>query len=204
MLAITPEEMRRIEGCCADRLDELMQTAGTNAAAEFLEQAIRTLPPRHRRRFVVIAGKGNNGGDALCVAKYLFAHGQDVCVHSVCALADYSGTASSQACDFPEKIPYNIANQRFTDNALKNGDVIIDGLLGIGLKGNARGVCAEIISQMNASGLPVYSIDCPSGLDCNTGNGEPVVRSDFTVTMAFPKVGFFLNNDDSIMVILLL
>ena len=193
MLAITPEEMRRIEGCCADRLDELMQTAGTNAAKEFLDHAMRTLPPRHRRRFVIIAGKGNNGGDALCVAKYLHVHGQDVCVHSVCALADYSGSASSQACNFPDEIPYHIVNQRFEEVVLQSGDVIIDGLLGIGLKGNARGACAEIISQINESGLPVYSIDCPSGLDCDSGNGEPVVRADFTVTMAFPKVGFFVD-----------
>ena len=104
MLAITPEEMRRLEGACADRLEALMQTAGTNAAAEFLDHAMRTLPPRHRRRFVVIAGKGNNGGDALCVAKYLHAHGQEVCVHSICPLADYSGTASSQSRDFPSSI----------------------------------------------------------------------------------------------------
>ncbi|MBQ7650200.1 MAG: NAD(P)H-hydrate dehydratase [Victivallales bacterium] len=193
MLAITPEEMRRLEGACADRLDTLMQTAGTNAAAEFLEHALRTLPPRHRRRFVVIAGKGNNGGDALCVAKYLHAHGQDVCVHSTCPLADYSGTAASQSLDFPDEIPYHIVNERVTDNELKLGDVIIDGLLGIGLKGNARGVCAAIIDQINASGLPAYSIDCPSGLDCNSGMGSPVVRSDFTVTMAFPKIGFFMN-----------
>ena len=193
MLAITPEEMRRLEGACADRLEALMQTAGTNAAAEFLDHAMRTLPPRHRRRFVVIAGKGNNGGDALCVAKYLHAHGQEVCIHSICPLADYSGTASSQSRDFPSSILYYIVKERLADYTFKSGDVIIDGLLGIGLKGNARGVCAELITQMNASGLPVYSIDCPSGLDCNSGIGTPVVHSDFTVTMAFPKIGFFKN-----------
>ena len=193
MQAITSEEMRRLEASCADSLDTLMQTAGDNAAFEFHEQALRTLPPRHRRRFVVFAGKGNNGGDALCVARYLHSHGQEVIVHSICALANYSGTASSQAQSFPNDIPYHVVNQQVTDIALKPGDVIIDGLLGIGLKGNARGVCAEIIEQINASGLPVYSIDCPSGLDCDTGVGETVVRADFTVTMAFPKVGFFLN-----------
>ncbi len=193
MLAITPEEMRRLEGACADRLDELMQTAGTNAAMEFLDHAMRTLPPRHRRRFVVIAGKGNNGGDALCVAKYLHAHGQDVCVHSICPLSNYSGTASSQSHDFPDVIPYHIVNEQVIENIFKPGDVIIDGLLGIGLNGNARGLSAELISQINASCLPVYSIDCPSGLDCNSGMGAPVVHSDLTVTMAFSKIGFFKN-----------
>ena len=194
MLAITPEEMRRLESACADRLEALMQTAGDNAAAEFLDHAMNTLPPRHRRRFVVIAGKGNNGGDALCVAKYLHSHGQEVAVHSVCAVSDYFGTAASQSRTFPNQIPYHIAKEQLAEDALKSGDVVIDGLLGIGLKGDARGVCAEIIGQINASGLPVYSIDCPSGLDCGSGNGEPAVRSDFTVTMAFPKVGFFQNN----------
>lgn len=197
MLAVSVQEMRRLEGASEVPLEELMRTAGINAAMEFLDFAQTQLPPRHRRRFAVIAGKGNNGGDALCVAKYLHSHGQDVAVFSTVKLSDYSGTATSQAQNFPTAIPFTTIDDALPECALVPGTVIIDGLLGIGLNGTPRGVSANIIAQINASDLPVLSIDTPSGLDCDSGTGQLAIHATMTVTMAAPKRGFFCNDGPS-------
>ena len=168
-----------------------MQTAGENACAEILRFAECTLSPRHRQRYVVVAGKGNNGGDALVVAKRLLRDGYPVEVFSTCPLGNYSGTAASQASSFPQAIPYTVVTDKLPDDALRPGTVVVDGLLGIGTTGNARGVVAELIRQINASALPVCSLDTPSGLDCDNGSGAPIISAALTVTMAYPKTGLF-------------
>ena len=183
--------MRRLERESAVPLEQLMQTAGENAGREILRFAENTLSPRHRQRYVVVAGKGNNGGDALVVAKYLKRQGLCVEVFSTCPLSAYSGTAASQTVNFPADIPYVVVDEGIPRGVLRLGTVIVDGLLGIGAKGNARGVVAELIRQINASALPVCSLDTPSGLDCDDGTGAPVINAALTVTMAFPKVGLF-------------
>ena len=99
MKIITVSEMRRLEQESTVPLETLMQTAGENACAEILRFAENTLSPRHRQRFVVVVGKGNNGGDALVVAKCLKRQGLCVEVFSTCPLSAYSGTAASQAVD---------------------------------------------------------------------------------------------------------
>ncbi len=191
MKIISVSEMRRLEQESTVPLEQLMQTAGENACREILRFAESTLLPRHRQRYVVVAGKGNNGGDALVVAKCLKRQGLCVEVFSTCPLSDYLGTAASQAVDFPADIPYTVVAEGIPNEAFGSGTVVVDGLLGIGAKGNARGVVAELIRQINASALPVCSLDTPSGLDCDDGTGDPVINATLTVTMAFPKTGLF-------------
>ena len=192
MKIVPVSEMRRLEQSCGMPLEALMQAAGDNAADEMARFAERSLSPRHRMRYAVVAGKGNNGGDALAVAKRLRKLGHEVAVYSTCALGDYTGTAASQASAFPPDIPYSLLTEGLPSPALQPGTVVIDGLLGIGASGNARGLVAELIRQINASRLPVFSLDTPSGLDCYTGTGEPVIEATLTVTMAYPKCGLFL------------
>ncbi len=191
MKIISVSEMRRLEQESSVPLETLMQTAGENACAEILRFAECTLSPRHRQRYVVVAGKGNNGGDALVVAKCLHKDGYSVEVVSTCPLGNYSGTAASQASSFPQDIPYTVVTDKLPDDALRPGTVVVDGLLGIGTTGNAHGVVAELIRQINASALPICSLDTPSGLDCDTGSGAPIISAALTVTMAYPKTGLF-------------
>ncbi|MBQ9367865.1 MAG: NAD(P)H-hydrate dehydratase [Victivallales bacterium] len=191
MKIISVSEMRRLERESNVPPEQLMQTAGENACAEILRFAECTLSPRHRQRYVVVAGKGNNGGDALVVAKCLHRQGYPVEVFSTCPLSDYSGTAASQATSFPQDIPYTVVTEKLPNYALRIGTVVVDGLLGIGTTGNARGVVAELIRQINASALPVCSLDTPSGLECDKGSGDPIISAALTVTMAYPKTGLF-------------
>jgi NAD(P)H-hydrate epimerase len=73
---------------------------------------------------------------------------------------------------------------------LEATDLIIDAMIGYGLAGNPRGVIAEWINKVNASGRPVLALDTPSGLDTTTGlPGQPCVRASATLTLALPKTG---------------
>ena len=93
--------------------------------------------------------------------------------------------------DVPWKL---IESAESLKHCLQPTDVIVDALLGIGVVGGPRGLCAELIKVVNDSGLPVVSLDVPSGLDANTGEGNGAVRADWTITMAFPKPGLFKND----------
>jgi NAD(P)H-hydrate epimerase len=69
-------------------------------------------------------------------------------------------------------------------------EAIIDGLIGYGLRGNPQDQTAALIEWANVSGLPVCSLDLPSGLDANTGMpGTPCMRASITLTLALPKTG---------------
>src|SRR5579862_3348454 len=69
-------------------------------------------------------------------------------------------------------------------------DVVVDALLGTGMKGAPRKETARLIEEINASGAPVVAVDIPSGVDASTGEvAGAAVRADVTVTMHGPKVG---------------
>ena len=84
---------------------------------------------------------------------------------------------------------------RQIEDSLKSADLVIDALLGIGVKGEVKSPLREIIEVMNSSGKPVLSIDTPSGLDADTGGILGVcVKATVTVTMGAAKKGFFLKS----------
>lgn len=73
---------------------------------------------------------------------------------------------------------------------LSEVDILIDALIGYGLKGNPRPEVAVWIEKINAAGKPVLALDAPSGLDTTSGMaGSPTVQADATMTLALPKVG---------------
>ena len=153
-------EIRELETAFIGGSDEkgylLMHRAGYFASAVINS----SLSGFHRA--VLLAGKGNNGGDALVVARYL----QLPCViYSVCAKNDYRGEAALAVRDLPDDIPYFQRDELFPSDFLP-GDIIIDGIFGIGFKGSTvSGRERSFIASANASGLPVVSLDVPSGLN---------------------------------------
>jgi len=135
------------------------------------------------KRIIAFAGKGNNGGDALVVARLLRLAGKDAEVFLVSE--DLSGDPSLEL-----KIAKNVGVRVHTDLPdLKAYDLVIDGLLGTGFKPPAREPFGELIRRINTSGRPVVSIDLPSGLSADSGRAEdPFVIADLTVTFQFPKI----------------
>lgn len=154
----------------------LMESAGTQMAGFVMQNH------PHPGRCRVFAGKGHNGGDVLVAARHLAAAGWSIEV----VLPDPSPAPLTEI---------QLRRLGATSGAAAGGPlVVLDGLLGIGAKGNPRdgvaGAIHEINRQRKALGAWVLAADLPSGLDADTGEpGDPCVQADATVAMGFAKKG---------------
>lgn len=168
---------------------DLMARAAQAAFREILEFVEQRWALRHRARFLVLAGRGNNGGDAYVVARLLHECGEAVCLHAVSPTTDLKGAARHHAEQLPAGLPVHFGSEIAADWLIP-GTVVVDGLLGTGIHGTVRPPYQGLIAQVNASALPVVALDVPSGLDADTGHADPeAVVADLTVTMAQPKRG---------------
>ena len=168
----------------------LMERAGVAAYREMSAFLRRRVASHHIRRATFVAGKGNNGGDAYVVARcWAQETGLPATIYSVCELDELTGPAAHHAHALPDCVPVVVCAE-LPSEALEDGAVIIDGLLGTGIKGRLRSPYDRLIAQINASRLPVVALDIPSGLDGDAGEvtSEAVV-ADLTITMAQPTSG---------------
>lgn len=163
----------------------LMENAGERVA----EVAIDML---RGEKVVVVAGKGNNGGDGIASARHLFNLGLNVTVLLLGKKGDLSGDAKVNL-EIVEKMGIEIIET--TDNLsifLSEADLVIDAIFGTGLKGEVSSPFREAIEAINSSGKPVLSVDIPSGIGDNGEVLGVAVKADKTVTLALPKRGIIL------------
>ncbi|MBC8205079.1 MAG: NAD(P)H-hydrate dehydratase [FCB group bacterium] len=143
------------------------------------------------RRIAVFCGGGNNGGDGLAVARMLDSAGAEVEIILLANAEDYTGDAAKNlilATELGLNIIENAEEDTF--DILEGTHLVIDALLGTGIKGAARGRIAEAIEDINDAPCPVLSIDIPSGVEGSSGRVEgPAVNAYATVTMAALKRG---------------
>jgi ADP-dependent NAD(P)H-hydrate dehydratase / NAD(P)H-hydrate epimerase len=169
----------------------LMENAG-RGCAEMIDAEFGRGPGS---RAVVLAGKGNNGGDGYVIARLLQERGWHVTVFVLAARDEISGDARTNL-DLLTHDPHFCPAQK--DLAphralLGEADVIVDALLGTGLKSVVKGPLAAAIAAVNASGRPVVAVDIPSGVDANSGRVlGTAVRADHTVSFALAKLGHVL------------
>ena len=158
----------------------LMRSAG-QAVAEVAEAMAE------RGRIVVVAGRGNNGGDGFIAAAELAARGRDVSVILLCARATLKGDAALASAEWKgEVLPCDPA-------ALGQPNLIIDALFGAGLNRAVKGDPFAMIKAMNASGAPILSVDLPSGINGDTGEVMGIaVEASATVTFFRRKPGHLL------------
>lgn len=192
MKAVTVEAMRALDArVIASGISgyTLMERAGRGACREMMRVLELRLPPSSRQAFTILAGKGNNGGDAYVVARCLAEAHQAVTVFAGCAPTELSGDALAHAIRLPTSVPVQVVEQ-LPAASLRPGHVVVDGLLGTGFKGPLRPPYERFLTQVNASGCPVVALDVPSGLDGDTGQvGSVAIEADWTLTMALPKQG---------------
>lgn len=141
----------------------------------------------HARRVLVLAGPGNNGGDALVAARRLHEHGVNV---RVCLLAD--------SARLPRDAAWALEHARGVgiDPSLParvDADLVLDGLLGIGATRPPDGAIADAIAAINGSGVDTLAIDLPSGLDADRGVrlGDAAVRARHCLSLLTLKPGLF-------------
>src|SRR5476651_88832 len=174
-----------------ERADQLTISAGTpgfslmlsagQAVAEAAMELVEAGP------ILVVAGRGNNGGDGFVAAAELAARGREVSVILLCERDSLQGDAASAARGWKHPVlPFN-------PQAIGKPALIIDALFGAGLNRPVKGYPHEMIEAVNANGAPVLSVDLPSGVNGTTGAVMGVaVHATETVTFFRRKPGHLL------------
>jgi hydroxyethylthiazole kinase-like uncharacterized protein yjeF len=177
----------------AHAIDEL-GIAGYTLMKRAGEAALRYLRTRWptAHRLVIVCGSGNNGGDGYVLARFARAAGLTVSVLGVGPVSALRGDARQAYQDW---LASGGEVQPFTAERLSSGELIVDAILGTGMRGGVREDSAHVIRAINTQELPVFSLDVPSGLNPDTGaaSGE-VVRAEATVTFAGLKTGLFVGD----------
>jgi hydroxyethylthiazole kinase-like uncharacterized protein yjeF len=164
----------------------LMERAGLAAA-----EVARAMAGDRGGRVLLLAGPGNNGGDALVVARWLRQWYFDTTVvfradpaklprDAAAAHGAFVAAGGTTLADFPRGW---------------QGTLVVDGLFGIGLKRALSADYAALVDQVNASGVPILALDVPSGLDAETGGAfRPTIRATTTATFIALKPGLLTGN----------
>ena len=134
-------------------------------------------------------GKGNNGGDGLAVARMLHRAGFSCAVYLA-----FGRDELSEECRFNlERLPRGLPVRPMAEASLPEGTVIVDALLGTGVRGELTEPLLGAVRRINSSGCRVVSIDLPSGMFSEFGNaGRTTVRATTTLTLEFPKLALLL------------
>ncbi len=145
----------------------------------------------------IIAGKGNNGGDAFAVARHLINNGFNVKIIVVAKKNEINGDAKANFVIL-DKLLKRVRNASlffYSSKSdlvkLKGADVIIDGLLGTGTKGLIKEPYKTVIEYVNNLDAFKVAIDLPSGLNLENSTASAIFNADLTVTLAEYKAGLF-------------
>ena len=169
---------------------DLMERAASQIVAE-----IRHLCTAYNT-IVVFAGPGNNGGDALAVARILASEGLKVkawLFNTTGRLSADCKTNRDRLTGMKELDSFTMVIDEFDPPTLDASTLVIDGLFGVGLNKPLTGGYASLVKYINASPSKVVSIDMPSGLmsESNEYNVRSnIIRADVTVTIQQPKLSF--------------
>jgi ADP-dependent NAD(P)H-hydrate dehydratase / NAD(P)H-hydrate epimerase len=172
MRIISAEEMTALDTNCRyfGLLPlQLMENAGAALAREIAARV-------KGKRIAIVAGRGNNGGDAFVAARHLV--GFDVTVYLLGRSRDIATEEAKRNWEILECLGYDLhAVMDGTDLSFGECDLIIDAIFGTGVRGSVKGLEALAIDAINSAGKPVISVDVPSGQGTNKA-----VLADATVT----------------------
>src|SRR6195256_1688226 len=201
MKVLTATQMREADRLTTERYGisslQLMENAGA-AIADFLR---KKFPNLAQRKIVVLGGKGNNGGDGLVVARLLKESG---CSPKVVLFSNPGAVEGDAGVNLKRwqkesgelRVVTSSAEREPLRAELDSANLIVDALLGTGLRGPVEGLLGSVIAEVNTARkkngarTSVVSVDMPSGLSSDAEDFEgPVVIADFTVTLTAPKLG---------------
>jgi ADP-dependent NAD(P)H-hydrate dehydratase / NAD(P)H-hydrate epimerase len=199
MRVLTARQMREADRRTIEELGvpspALMENAGREVASA-IEQAF---PDLVGRRVAILCGRGNNGGDGFVVARLLHQRGVHVSVFLVGRASEVKGDAlanleRARALDLPiAEIGRQLEWERLAPEFARH-TLVVDALFGTGLSAPLTGLLAEIVEGVNLAGVPIVSIDLPSGLFADTHDViGPCIRATLTVALGAPKLPLVLS-----------
>jgi len=210
MKALTAAEMREVDHLTTERYGipslQLMENAGT----QFFDFLRAYYDDIAASRAAILCGKGNNGGDGFVVARHLQEKGLQPSVYLFAEQDAVRGDASE---NFARLKKSGAKIQEITTGAkweqirgeVAKSRVIVDALLGTGIKGKVEGLLASVIEGVNqisrnATSLrpEAFAVDTPSGLPSDGEPSEgPVIRANATATFTAPKIGQLVSRDSA-------
>ncbi|MFQ6608719.1 MAG: NAD(P)H-hydrate dehydratase [Fidelibacterota bacterium] len=193
MRILSTQEARAVDHHTSQNLGVKGEILMQNAGAAIAEKVRKIFTSEGSKSIIVLCGKGNNGGDGYAAAELLVAEGFNCNVVSTVAIQEITGDArifhdrcieKGLAMDYltnPGEVPFS------------DYDLILDALLGTGIKGQVREDKASWIQAINSADVPVLAVDIPSGVNGDNGQISGLaVKADCTVTMGFLKQGLVL------------
>jgi ADP-dependent NAD(P)H-hydrate dehydratase / NAD(P)H-hydrate epimerase len=195
MIVVTAEESRRLDALTIERYGTpgsvLMERAGAGATAVLLAQ----FPHVRRRPVIVCAGKGNNGGDGLIIARLLRRKQVRAEVLLFGRATEMKGDAAAalktaQRARVPITPILTATDLARVQPNVTAATLIVDAVFGTGLNAAVEGLHADLFHLLNASGVPIFAVDMPSGLHADRGTPLGVaVQAEATATFGFAKIG---------------
>jgi len=185
------EEMRNLDKSAIEEFaiaeEFLMENAGQAAYFVILKEfGIKD------KKFVVVCGIGNNGGDGLVVARKIHSMGGEAKVFILDDGGKFKGAAKKNF-EIVSKLPIEIKVVESLDSLkaeVTYCDAVVDAIFGTGLARKVEGIYKDVIQLINQSGKKVFSIDIPSGINGDTGKiMGAAVESDYTITYGLTKIG---------------
>ena len=180
-VAVSTEEMRRSDAA---------EIASGTPSPELMYRAGKAVRESYswENCVLIVCGTGNNGGDGYVLAAELKKRGID------CRLVLLEERFSEDGRHYFEMcVAVGIPWETFTvDTTFADASSIVDCIFGTGFRGCAEGKAAELIRAINSAGKPVISVDINSGMNGDSGMGDPCIKSDLTVAIGSYKYGHFL------------
>ena len=170
------------------------------SSIDLMERASNKLFEEFKRYFStqksvkIFVGPGNNGGDALVLARLLHAANYDVSVNLLSSKLSKDAKVNLDRLQILNGIVIKWLKIDKQLPKLSASDVVVDGILGSGISRSVEGFYAQVIQHINKSKCSVFSIDIPSGLfgeDNRQNDPETIIKATFTITFQFPKLSFF-------------
>ena len=183
---VTRAQMMEVDRLMTEEYGITLLQMMENAGRDFAQLARHMVgADLQNKRIVVLCGGGNNGGGGMAAARHLANWGTQVQVSLPVPYSKLKEAAIHQlhtlrAMSVPiaEEFP------------IGDFDLILDALIGYGLRGVPRGKTAQWINKANQSTTPILALDVPSGLDVDSGLAlGACIKADTTLTLALPKVG---------------
>ncbi|MBW2430523.1 MAG: NAD(P)H-hydrate dehydratase [Deltaproteobacteria bacterium] len=200
MILVTAGEMQEMDRQAIETHGipglELMENAGRGATDVLLDQFAGSI----KTGVSIICGKGNNGGDGFVIARYLAERRIDVTVYLLSKATEVKGDAAANLKRLASlKVPVIEIPDENSFLKIKSDlcrfDLLVDAILGTGLTSDVRGFFKTVINfinDLNRSGIPVFAVDMPSGLNSDTGQPcGTCIRAQGTATFALAKIGHY-------------
>ncbi len=199
---ISTEQMRKVDDIMINKygieLIQMMENAGRNLADLAIQMVADDFKISEPSNITVVCGTGNNGGGGMVAVRHLANRGINVTVVLTGSEAKLKPIPRKQWNILKElQVSMIIANSTDKLGIFKTADIIIDSVIGYGMKGQIRGIAANIIHEiLNSQNPRILSLDTPSGLDTTTGKFSDgfCIKAFATMTLALPKEGLIQKN----------